>query len=678
MAVTRLMQKTVAVKSYSSGTYYPPSTSISAVLNQQTNKYDSNYLFIDFGDIPPSIALHAVSRATLNIYLSVYKSGSNQYPSAYLHAFPLNAPIVLSSGFQGAYTSLGFLYYKNIADLPTGYITLSSDDEGSYPIALQLLLKYGLQLQIYSRIYSNLSQSFLYSWSLYANNDHPVYIDIETGDDIVSGSPDKLYPASGFINEKVSQRFSWDIKPSFTGYVGELKQASAQFQWRCKGSETVTSYECGEEMSCTVPANTFPTTGAVEWRVQMTDNGGHTSTSEWVSFYTTEAISSASALSPVNGIVDGSTATEFKWQHKISTGTKSTGADLEYSMDGEVYIRLANTDDDRLSCVVPPDTFPGGNILWRVRTYNTDGLPGAWSAAARFVSIAAPPAPVLRVDASPRPLISWQSSEQQAWQLEIPGVLSLPPKYGYDYSYMLSQLLNDGHYEAKVRIQSSLGMWSEWASIEFDVENRPGAVIQLIANQTGCEAELVWDTAGTFDRYLIYRDGELVGKTDGNRYTDSFSTGEVEYFIRGLADGNNYSQSNSVTVNIEIETAAICTVDDRDWLPLIYSQKYTTTQELSYSKPVEYLNVTGAKLPMPEVSEYETQNVNIDFAFTDVDCVKKVNAMRGKLVCLKLRRGVTYFGVLSNVTQEQTDFFDTFEISMRRTHFEEVISIEDN
>lgn len=391
---------------------------------------------------------------------------------------------------------------------------------------------------------------------------------------------------------------------------------------------------------------------------------------------TAEALSSAAAISPSNRILSNSEETVFEWSHQISTGTQPTGADLQYATDGSSWISLAHVDGNVLSYTAAPNRLPGGTLLWRVRTYNSDNLPGEWSEPARFVMIGAPSAPVLNVTPSPRPLIAWQSAEQQAWQLEIPGVLELKPEFGYTYQYRPNMLLDDGSYTARVRVQNGLGIWSEWAETRFTVQNVPGQAVTLSASSNGLNAFLAWSPASV-GTVLIYRDGQLIAKTNGATYEDAFGNGKTLYKVRVL-DGENYSESNTVTVDINVDTAAICTVEDKEWLPLRYSQRSNNLQDMSYNREGKYVHVSGARLPLAEISSFESESVTIECAFLDGEESRRLYEMRSKLVCLKLRRGVTVIGPLLNLSREINDFYENYQITVRNTHFEEAVSFEDD
>lgn len=100
-----------------------------------------------------------------------------------------------------------------------------------------------------------------------------------------------------------------------------------------------------------------------------------------------------------------------------------------------------------------------------MRTYNADGIAGEWSDAAQIVVIAAPTAPSIQIKSTgPRPSISWQTSEQEAYQVELDGKLSGGTHYGTEKTWTSPAYLSDGSHTVRVRVQNQYGMWSDWGA----------------------------------------------------------------------------------------------------------------------------------------------------------------------------------------------------------------------
>lgn len=177
------------------------------------------------------------------------------------------------------------------------------------------------------------------------------------------------------------------------------------------------------------------------------------------------------------------------------------------------------------------------------------------------------PAPtLLPVDPVPRPVLRWQSAEQQAFEARADGV-SLGAVFGTAKEYRITRWLTDGAHTLGVRVQSSLGLWSEWSEVTITVFNVPPGTVALTARRVENGARLSWEAAGSFDTYLIYRDGEAVGETGENSWTDWFANGRHRYEVRGVS-GEYYALSNEVWEWSVCRCGVLSAVDGIDWILL--------------------------------------------------------------------------------------------------------------
>ena len=229
-----------------------------------------------------------------------------------------------------------------------------------------------------------------------------------------------------------------------------------------------------------MPAGTF-TADEIQWRVTVTA-AGQTKTSAWYTLSTVDQLPEAVPVSPIGGFVDGTQAVDFVWQHIIATGTAQTKVDLQTSADGAQWTTLRTVATAQQQLTIPADTLSAGTLHWRVRTYNSDGAAGSWSSAVQTTVIAAPPAPVVTVaDSSPRPLIQWQSSGQQAYEVMIDDAVVISA-YGVTQSYRADAYLTDGQHTVRVRVQNQYSLWSAWGALAITVANTAGSAITLTAD----------------------------------------------------------------------------------------------------------------------------------------------------------------------------------------------------
>ena len=444
-----------------------------------------------------------------------------------------------------------------------------------------------------------------------AKSSYKPFLECEYSDDNVGIKAENFAPSSGaFVNRTQKNTFTWnttdDTDLTQTCFA-EIKQTSAVFEWRVKNASTSKAIGVsGSTTSCTVPANTFPS-GTLEWRVKVTANSGTTTTSAWQEITTTDVTPTAKPVSPSGIVIDATIVNRFSWQHIISTGTPQSKADLQWSADGTTWNTLATVTGENQYYDAPANTFTSGTKYWRVRTYNTDGTASAWSEKAEFIAINAPSAPSIVIQSTgPRPRITWQTTEQEAYQLTLSNGYASGTVYGTEKTWRSPVYLADGSYTVRVRVQNKYGMWSEWSAAALPVSHTEGEAITLTAT-AGHEAALTWQTAGSYDFYLVERDGVAIARTVQKQYIDHTSIGSVTYRVRGCYDeSDNYGVSNSDTVEILPETNMICDLETGVWLEMRLSETQLRTNRTSFSAGVSTVHLAGLAYPVENAASNVT------------------------------------------------------------------------
>lgn len=480
-------------------------------------------------------------------------------------------------------------------------------------------------------------------------------LEVEYGDD-VTVDPKGMTPSSGaYIPKRTNCTFRWRTELSGV-CVGDLTEAGTVFRWRVTGASSYTEVNCGTDKSYTLPGASI-TADSIQYQVVTTDSRGNTSASNWITLSTVEATSTAVAESPKNTMVDGSNDIVFSWRHIISTGTAPTRSDLQFSTDGSTWSSLATVTDSRTSKTITANTLPAGEIFWRVRTYNTDAAAGAWSDPVSVLVVAAPAAPSVSTTQTPRPLVSWQSSGQQGYQVRIVGAYESGSIYGVEQSYKLPVILPDGEYAVEVRIVNEYGLWSEWGQASLTVANTMGAAITLNAFAEG-SIYLSWSTTGAYTRYLVERDGDPVAVVTGQRYTDYRAVGAHSYRVLGLQDGSDdYTPSNTVTVDLTVEVNSITDLDTGKMLELPYSTTQIREEQITISREVTMTHFAGAAYPSAEIGEGRDRAISFEAAFRDLSQARALEALVGRLVCLKAKNNESVTGVLPGLSKASSEFW---------------------
>lgn len=490
----------------------------------------------------------------------------------------------------------------------------------------------------------------------------------------------EVSPSSGAVVKTEQNIFSWNVSDEGL-CLSALEQTSAVFRWRSGTSGTIhTINVSGNSQSVTVPANTFAGTTSIQWQVAVTANSGVVTTSDWVTLSTADATPTAAPLSPVDTVIDGSKDVLFQWQHSISTGTAQSKADLQKSADGSTWQTLATVTGAARQWTCPAGTLTSSIKYWRVRTYNADGVAGEWSDAAQIVVIAAPTAPSIQIKSTgPRPSISWQTSEQEAYQVELDGKLSGGTHYGTDKTWTSPAYLADGSHTVRVRVQNQYGMWSGWGTAALPVTNTPGASITLTV-QASSVADLNWQTSGSYDFYLVYRNEKPIAKLTQTQYTDELSSGNVTYQVRGCyADSSNYGLSSAVTVTITTgQYVTLYGIAPGKKVTLKHCGLKNQPVQNAINRDIQYIFMYGSTYPHAERSEFVTKKVGGTAVFLLDEDKAGFDALIGELVCLKTQSGEMVIGYLNETsdTSRVNPDKSVVNFSIQQIDYSEVIDID--
>lgn len=315
-------------------------------------------------------------------------------------------------------------------------------------------------------------------------------------------------PASGFVNEHQANTFTWELVTN----PSSVTQKSAIFQWRPKGGTIRQIAITGATQSVTVPAETFPN-GAIEWRIQATGSNNFASDfTAWMELTTIDQQPLAPVnLSPNSGQEDGTKPITFYWTHRSPLSTPQSAFEIQYTLSPDAEQPAWQVLSGKVTgadgyftvaanSIVPTD--PTGKIGWRVRTYNSDNLAGPWSAPAYFIVHAAPQKPTI-ISVTParsRPVVTWQSTGQVGYQLQVRNGDTIfydsGETHGEQKQHAVASTgdvyLANGTYIVYLRIKNIRGLWSDWAeySIVINAPRRMTITLEGEAIENG--AFLSW------------------------------------------------------------------------------------------------------------------------------------------------------------------------------------------
>jgi hypothetical protein len=649
------------------------------------NVKQGDNIYIKFPVPGDAYKFKRVTKVTLTIYAQPTKESETGYKQIWAYVNGLASPLDVSTV---TYVTRPSVYRQSISQHADGYwstlneIIQLSADYTPYSEERKTELKSGIKngfVFAFRGAPSGTSEAIFYG----EKSTRKPFLTCEYSNDNVGIKADNFSPSSGaFVNRFQKNTFTWDAEDDTDltqVCFAEVKQTSAVFEWRVKNASTSKTISVsGATTACTVPANTFPS-GTLEWRVKVTANSGTTTTSAWQEITTTDVTPTAKPVSPSGIVIDATIVNRFSWKHIISTGTPQSKADLQWSADGTTWNTLATVTGENQYYDVPANKFTSGTKYWRVRTYNTDGTPSNWSDKAEFIAINAPSAPSIVIQSTgPRPRITWQTSEQEAYQLTLSSGYASGTVYGTEKAWRSPVYLADGRYTIRVRVQNKYGMWSEWSAAALPVSHTEGEAITLSVDAAH-EAALTWQTAGSYDFYLIERDGVAIGRTVQKQYVDHTSIGSVTYRVRGCyADSDNYGLSNAVTAEILPDTAMICDLESGTWQRLPLSETILRANRISRTAAISTVHLSGLAYPVAERTEFRDMAMQISCAFTAKNraAALALEALVGRLVCAKTTQGDMVTGYLTALEKNADAIMSRYSFEIQNIHREEAITLD--
>lgn len=456
-------------------------------------------------------------------------------------------------------------------------------------------------------------------------------------------------PSGGLVDEKKENIFSWDFDTNSIGGKSALTVKSSTIEWKNGVDGEVQTVKLQDNAeSYTFPANTFPDTSDLLWRVTLDFNEGYQAIGDWITLSTIDKKPSAGNLYPKSVYIDGSIENKFKWDYLVDTGSTQYGASLEYSQNNGVnWETLGTVNGSNTYYNVSANTLPAGSILWRVQVTNSDGEKSDWSENAAIVVRSAPVAPILSVkDNSPRPTINWQAIGQESYQV-IAGDYDSGEIYGTEKSYKIPIYLSDGNVEIRVRIKNAFGIWSDWSKVNTNIVNVNIGNIRLNAKSKKYNIILNWTYEGQENAklYYVYRDGDLIAKTIETVYIDNTAYGVHSYFVRGTR-GDYYTISNSVDAKLEINTACIAVYGVWDWIDLQIRRGSMPSLTTQYSGNISYQHFVGRTLPVAEIGDEIDISWSFSFSAIKKDDLRKMDSLFKKLVVYKDPRDGVCIGIM--------------------------------
>lgn len=476
-------------------------------------------------------------------------------------------------------------------------------------------------------------------------------------------------PTSGYTDPRNAITFSW----YFSTNGGSVAQGSASLYWKVSTAENYTQIAAsGSTTQVTVAANTFPVASTIQWYIAGTDYSGTSSQSSVYSFSTAAGTANAILQSPIGKAEDGTQPITFEWILTNSDGSDPIEVVLSWKTPEESESSWHVIEDSNTpitSWTVAANYFSIGEIEWRVIATNRDGVAGP-AAVAAFICMRSPDPPSgLRATAVPRTTVTWQSSNQEAFEIKINGEI-VEQAYGPGVnSWQAPEPLPDGIYDISVRIQGQYGYWSAESTTSISVENEPpvawGEMTLAGRFFTDAALSISGDDLPADPAVQWYRDGKRIAQTEAEEsYTDRMALGTHEWYAEIWSDDGNYLRSNTVNGSPSVPCPVIGLKAGGDWLQLALSENKTRTEQFRHTRTSSLRHVSGTVYPVLETSRFEDRSGSFDCAFRCKDQAAAFEQLFGQVVILKNRSNDVTVGLLAELEKNTNIFYISYRFSI--------------
>ncbi|WP_139905612.1 DNRLRE domain-containing protein [Clostridium thermarum] len=397
-------------------------------------------------------------------------------------------------------------------------------------------------------------------------------------------------------------------------------------------------------------------------------------------------------IDPIGVYRDNQSSLRFSWKYNSSVGGVQKAFDFEWSTDGATWNTVSETTSNNYYDM-PDNTLPGGNIYWRVRCYNEYDEVSAYSDTSAFYCIGASPVPVIETISpnTSRPVISWASSQQQIYQIQIlngenviydsgniPGIL--------ERSHKIKAFLEDGTYTAKVRVKNEYDIWSAWGERQFEVSTTKPNKPSFAVYNRDYGLQLHISPVASIAYYLIYRSEYskeeyiCIGKTDNVIFDDNTvaNNQDYKYFVRAVTTDEAYQDSNVKVGTAYFKHSLIAPITDLNNIFVMkhgFNRKPARSLSRIQKGEVSYFN--GRKHGVAEFSEHIESGIALEFAFKTYNEVEQFLEIYdlAETVLYRDSKGRKIYGTLNGLSEreEQSVYIISFTIS--ETDYTEEVDI---
>lgn len=397
-------------------------------------------------------------------------------------------------------------------------------------------------------------------------------------------------------------------------------------------------------------------------------------------------------IEPVGLYVKNTQITQFKWQYNNSSGGIQNKFDLKWSTNGTTWTIVSQVTANNYYDM-PANTLPTGNIYWKVITYNNLNEASPESDIGTFYAVGAPQTPVITGITNtntPKPTVTWTSTSQQTYQVQIlqgsnviydtGDIPSISVK-----SHTVTTFLGDETYTARVRVKNEYDLYSNWGTSNFTIIT-PKPVkppIVLVVNKYSID---VTSNLADNSYLLLFRadinssNFKCVVKSTSNTMKDFTVENNklYKYFVRAVSKTGTYLDSDTKPItSAKINKSILSPVST---LSNIFEIKYNLnerpTKNLNISIPSTTNYFSGRQYPVVEYSEHLGCGITLSFFIKDdSEYQQLLNILYLKGIVLYRDGRRKFYGNISGINVTDNYFGYAVSLTINQTDYNEYLEV---
>jgi hypothetical protein len=249
----------------------------------------------------------------------------------------------------------------------------------------------------------------------------------------------------------------------------------------------------------------------------------------------------------------------------------------------------------------------------------------------------------------PMPTLSWNSSSQTAYQVRFANYDS-GAVFGSETQHTVPYVYEDGLYAVQVRTQTANGEWSDWTDLQYvEIVNAPpSGAVSIAAEKRKRSVDISWEASGEFAGYILYREGTPIYAGTAARYNDLDANGKNTYFVRAVASGGYYVQSEDIVADGTPDTDCLYDYSGNRWISLQYSA-VPRQRAFTKTKRTVFKYYSGRSRPVAYTENFTERKGSFNYCFREKAEADTIETRAGKNVLYKGKDGSVIYGVLNDV-----------------------------